>query len=144
MEVIKFKNRGNPVRKSLFRGYTSKSSHFLIRHSSTVKVINFNIGISELFIECFHDYPTVEGVVSFHISPHNYSQSSNLTAADLTQLMPRDSAISSIYRKPGVFTKNIFVFIDRVFDPIARCSRLTKHFVEQQVTKKNRLSSQQR
>ena len=42
-------------------------------------------------------------------------------------LMPSDSDISICIEKPGVFTKNTTISIDPVFDPIARCSRLTKN-----------------
>ena len=47
-----------------------------------------------------------------------------------TRLMLPDSAICYIHRKPGVFT-NTTTSIDRVFGPVARCSRLAKHSARQ-------------
>ena len=62
----------------------------------------------------------------------------------IAELMLRESEISSIHRKPGGFTKNTSISFDRVFDSVARCSHLGRHLIEQQVTKRGRLNSQQR
>ena len=55
--------------------------------------------------------------------------------------MPRDSDISIYTEKPDVFIKNIIKFIDRMFDSIARCNRLTKNFFNNKAMKKNKLNN---
>ena len=62
----------------------------------------------------------------------------------LKMLMLSDSVYGYIHRKPGVLhRKHFFENSNRVFDSIARCNRLTKHFFNIDY-EKNKLNNQQR